>query len=69
MRPPSPPIACNDAAVETSGEVLLKSDGRFETRADTRATSTADFTPAGRGRSGSYVLRPVADGVEVADGE
>ena len=65
MWPPSPPIACDDAAVETSGEVPLKSDERFETRADTRTT----LTPVGRGRSGSYVLQPVADGVEVAGGE
>ena len=69
MWPPSPPIACDDAAVETPGEVPLKSDERFEIRADAPTTFTADFTPVGRGRSGSYVLRPVADGVEVAYGE
>lgn len=69
MRPPSPPIACDDAAVETPGEVPLKSDERFEIRADTWTTFTAHFTPVERGRSGSYVLQPVADGVEVADGE
>ena len=69
MWPPSPPIACDDAAVETPGEAPLKFDERFEIRADTRKTFTADSTPVRRGRSGSYVLQPVADGVEVAYGE
>ena len=69
MRPPSTPIACDDAEVETPGEAPPKFDERFEIRANTRTIFTADVTPVGRGRSGSYVLQPVADGVEVADGE
>ena len=57
---------CDDAEVETPGEAPLKFDERFEIRADTRAIFTADFAPVRRGRSGSYVLQSVADGVEVA---
>ena len=54
-----------DAEVDTPGNAPLKFDESFEVRADTRTVFTADFTPVKRGQSGSYILKPVADGVEV----
>ena len=54
-----------NAEVDTPGNAPLKFNESFEVRADTRTTFTADFTPVKRGQSGSYILKPVADGVEV----
>lgn len=55
----------SDATVETPGEAPLKFDEAFEIREGTRTSFTADFTPVSRGRADSYVLQPVADGVDV----
>ena len=54
-----------DAEVDTPGNAPLKFNESFEVRADTRTTFTADFTPVKRGQQDSYILKPVADGVEV----
>ena len=53
------------AQVEVPGEAPLKFNESFEIRADTRTLFTADFTPVKRGRTGSYLLQPVASGVTV----
>lgn len=37
----------------------------FEIRGDETASFTADFTPVKRGKTGGYVLKPVADEVTV----
>jgi hypothetical protein len=55
-----------DATVDTPGNAPLQFKQSFEIRADTRTVFTADFTPVRRGRSGSYLLRPVATGTSVA---
>jgi hypothetical protein len=54
-----------DAEVDTPGNAPLKFNESFEIRADTRTVFTADFTPVKRGQQNSYILQPVADGVEV----
>ncbi len=59
----------DDAEVDTPGDAPLTFDESFEVRADARTVFTADFTPVKRGQSGSYVLQPVADGVEVTHEE
>ena len=53
------------ATVEVPGEAPLKFNKAFEIRPNTRTTFTADFTPVKRGRTGSYLLQPVASGVTV----
>ncbi|AZH26639.1 DUF4382 domain-containing protein [Haloplanus aerogenes] len=55
-----------EATVETPGNAPLKFNQSFEIRADTRTTFTADFTPVRRGRSGSYLLQPVASETSVS---
>jgi len=54
-----------EATVETPGEAPLKFTQSFEIRADERTVFTADFTPVRRGRSGSYLLQPVASETSV----
>jgi len=54
-----------DAEVDTPGNAPLKFNESFEVRADTRTVFTADFTPVKRGQQNSYILKPVADGLEV----
>ena len=54
-----------DAEVDTPGNAPLKFDESFEVRAETRTVFTADFTPVKRGQQDSYLLKPVAEGVEV----
>ena len=49
----------------TPGEAPLKFNQSFEIRAGGTTEFLADFTPVKRGRSGSYILQPVADEVEV----
>jgi hypothetical protein len=51
-----------DATVDTPGEAPLQFKQSFDIREDTRTVFTADFTPVRRGRSGSYLLQPVARG-------
>lgn len=53
------------ATVEVPGNAPLKFNKEFEIRANTKTSFTADFTPVKRGRSGSYLLQPVASGVTV----
>jgi hypothetical protein len=54
-----------DAEVDTPGNAPLKFNEPFEIRANTRTVFTADFTPVRRGQQNSYILQPVASGVEV----
>lgn len=54
-----------EATVTTPGEAPLKFDQSFEIRAGETTGFLADFTPVKRGQSGSYILQPVADEVEV----
>ncbi|WP_338737722.1 DUF4382 domain-containing protein [Haloplanus salilacus] len=54
-----------DATVDTPGEAPLQFKQAFDIREDTRTVFTADFTPVRRGRSGSYLLQPVARGTSV----
>ena len=54
-----------EAEVDTPGNAPLKFDESFEVRAETRTVFTADFTPVKRGQQDSYILKPVAEGVEV----
>lgn len=54
-----------EATVQTPGEAPLKFNASFEIRAGETTGFLADFTPVKRGRSGSYILQPVADEVEV----
>lgn len=53
------------ATVETPGEAPLTFNQQFDIREDTHTVFTADFTPVKRGETGSYVLQPVPDGIEV----
>ena len=55
----------DEAEVDTPGNAPLKFNKSFEVRAETRTVFTADFTPVKRGQQGSYLLKPVAEGVEV----
>ncbi|MFB6083436.1 MAG: DUF4382 domain-containing protein [Halorientalis sp.] len=57
-----------EATVDTPGNAPLKFDAQFEIRADQRTTFLADFTPVRQGRTGRYLIKPVADGVEVSYG-
>lgn len=54
-----------DATVETPGEAPLTFNQSFEVRENTRTTFTADFTPVKRGQTGTYILQPVPEGIEV----
>lgn len=54
-----------DATVTTPGEAPLKFEKAFEIRAGQTTTFVADFTPVKQGRTGRYVLKPVADEVKV----
>lgn len=56
----------SDTEVDTPGNAPLKFNESFEIRANTRTTFTADFTPVKRGQQNSYILQPVASGVEVS---
>ncbi len=55
-----------EATVRTPGNAPLKFNAQFEIRANQRTTFLADFTPVKQGRSGRYLIKPVADGVEVS---
>lgn len=54
-----------EANVTTPGEAPLKFEKSFEIREGETTTFVADFTPIKQGQSGGYVLKPVADEVEV----
>lgn len=54
-----------DATVTTPGEAPLKFEKTFEIREGETTRFIADFTPVKQGQTGRYVLKPVADEVEV----
>jgi hypothetical protein len=51
--------------VGTPGNAPLQFKHEFDVREDQETTFTADFTPVKRGRTGKYLLQPVAKGIEV----
>lgn len=53
------------ATVTVPGEAPLKFNKAFDIRAGQTTTFIADFTPIKQGRTDRYVLKPVADEVEV----
>ena len=53
------------AEVDTPGNAPLQFKEPFEIRADEQTTFVADFTPVRRGRTGQYLLQPVAQGTRV----
>ncbi|MFB6109109.1 MAG: DUF4382 domain-containing protein [Haloplanus sp.] len=53
------------ATVDTPGKAPLQFKQAFEIRADQTTTFVADFTPVKRGKTGRYLLKPVASGTEV----
>jgi hypothetical protein len=55
-----------EATVRTPGNAPLKFNAQFEIRANQRTNFLADFTPVKQGQSGRYLIKPVADGVEVS---
>ncbi len=55
----------SEATVDLPGDAPLTFNAAFEVREDTRTSFTADFAPVRRG-TGSYVLRPVPEGIEVS---
>lgn len=55
----------SSATVEVPGEAPITFPQRFDVREGTRTVFTADFTPVKRGRTGSYVLQPVPEGITV----
>lgn len=55
--------------IDTPGNAPLKFNQSFEIRADERTTFIADFVPIRRGQSGSYLIRPVAEGTRVVYGD
>lgn len=56
----------SDATVEVPGEAPMTFRESFEIREDTRTLFTADFTPVQQGRTGEYVLQPVAQSTTVS---
>ena len=55
----------SEATVDRPGNAPLTFNEEFEVREDTRTSFTADFAPVRRG-TGSYLLRPVPQGIEVS---
>ena len=53
-----------EATVDLPGNAPLTFNQAFEVREDTRTSFTADFAPVRRG-TGSYLLRPVPQGIDV----
>lgn len=56
------------ATVDLPGDAPLKFNQSFDIRSDQTTSFTADFTPVKRGQTDRYVLKPVADEVEVSYG-
>jgi len=54
----------SEATVDLPGNAPLTFNEAFEVREDTRTSFTADFAPVRRG-TGSYLLRPVPQGIDV----
>ncbi|GAB6879690.1 hypothetical protein JCM17823_19640 [Halorubrum gandharaense] len=55
-----------EAEIELPGNAPLMFNREFEIREDTTTSFTADFAPVRRGQTETYVLRPVAEGIEVS---
>jgi len=60
------PADGGDTTVELPGSAPLTFNASVEIREDTRTSFTADFAPVRRGRTGTYVLRPAPEGIEVS---
>lgn len=56
----------SSATVNLPGDAPLKFDHPFDIRSGETTSFTADFTPVNQGRTGRYVLQPVADEVVVS---
>lgn len=56
----------DEATVDLPGAAPLTFNQEFEIREDTRTSFTADFAPVRRGRTETYVLRPVPQGIAVS---
>lgn len=56
----------SEATVETPGNAPLTFNEPFEIREQTQTSFTADFTPVKRGQTATYVLQPVAQGIDVS---
>lgn len=56
----------SEADVSVPGNAPLKFNQSFEIREDTRTVFTADFTPVKRGKTGSYLIQPVASETTVS---
>lgn len=61
-------ILTDGSAMEVAGpgEAPLKFETTFKIREGERTAFTADFTPVRRGKTGSYLIQPVADEVTVS---
>jgi len=55
-----------EATVDTPGNAPLTFNEPFEIRENTRTAFTADFAPVRRGGTGTYLLRPVPEGIDVS---
>lgn len=55
------------ATAELPGGTSLKLDAEFEIRSEWTTTFVAAVTPGGQDQTGRYVLKPVADEVEVSN--
>ena len=55
-----------EATVYLPGQAPLTFNASFEIREDTRTSFVADFAPVRRGRTETYLLRPVPRGIEVS---
>lgn len=55
----------SEANVSVPGDAPLKFEAEFEIRTNQTTTFIADFTPVKAGPTGKYLLKPVADEVQV----
>lgn len=58
-----------DVEVSTPGNAPLQFKERFEIRESEVTTFVADFVPVRRGQTGSYLIKPVAQGTKVLYGD
>ncbi|MHC3436818.1 DUF4382 domain-containing protein [Natrialbaceae archaeon A-gly3] len=58
-----------DVEVSTPGNAPLQFKERFEIREGEVTTFVADFVPVRRGQTGSYLIKPVAQGTKVLYGD
>lgn len=59
----------SDVEVSTPGNAPLQFKEPFEIREDEVTTFVADFVPVRRGQTGSYLIKPVAQGTKVLYGD